>query len=182
MVSIRTASPADIPLLRRLAAEAFPATYAPILTPSQIDYMMTWMYSEESLRRQFDEGQTFYIAYGTTEAAEGAAAEEPLGYLSVERQAADLFHLQKIYVLPAAQGRGVGAALFRRAIDHARSCGTLPCRLELNVNRYNRALGFYERMGMQRLRTVDVPIGNGFYMNDYIMGLEIENSACRTQE
>lgn len=176
MISIRTAAAADIPLLRRLAAEAFPATYAPILTPSQIDYMMTWMYSEESLRRQFDEGQTFYIAYGTTEPSDEAAEEEPqpLGYLSVERQADDLFHLQKIYVLPAAQGRGVGAALFRRAIDHVRSCGTLPCRLELNVNRYNRALGFYERMGMRRLRTVDAPIGNGFYMNDYIMGLDIE--------
>ena len=28
-------------------------------------------------------------------------------------------------------------------------------------------------MGMRRLREGDFPIGNGYYMNDYIMGLEI---------
>ena len=50
---------------------------------------------------------------------------------------------------------------------------TLPCMMELNVNRRNRALHFYERMGMRRLREGDFPIGDGYYMNDYIMGLEI---------
>lgn len=170
MISIRQASLSDIPLLRRLAAEAFPATYAALLAPAQIDYMMEWMYSEESLRRQFDEGQTFYIASAATEPS---APVRPLGYLSVERQAADLFHLQKIYVLPAAQGRGIGAALFRRAIAHVREHGALPGRLELNVNRGNPALSFYERMGMRRLRSVDLPIGGGFCMNDYIMGLDL---------
>ena len=45
--------------------------------------------------------------------------------------------------------------------------------MELNVNRRNRALHFYERMGMCRLREGDFPIGDGYYMNDYIMGLEI---------
>ena len=46
--------------------------------------------------------------------------------------------------------------------------------MELNVNRSNRALHFYERMGMRRLREGDFPIGGGFYMNDYIMGLDLE--------
>lgn len=48
-----------------------------------------------------------------------------------------------------------------------------PCRMELNVNRHNRALHFYERMGMRKLREGDFPIGGGYWMNDYIMGLEI---------
>ena len=178
MITIRQATVSDIPLLRRLADAAFPATYAAILTPAQIDYMMAWMYSEESLRRQFDEGQTFYIAReeapeALSEAA-SPAGEHPLGYLSVERQGPSLFHLQKLYVLPEAQGRGIGAMLFRRAVEHVRTHGALPCRLELNVNRHNRALGFYEQMGMQRLRAVDDPIGNGFFMNDYIMGIAVE--------
>ncbi len=34
-------------------------------------------------------------------------------------------------------------------------------------------LNFYERMGMRKLREGDFPIGNGYYMNDFIMGLEI---------
>jgi len=45
--------------------------------------------------------------------------------------------------------------------------------MELTVTRRNRALHFYERMGMRRLREGDFPIGDGYYMNDYIMGLEI---------
>jgi hypothetical protein len=28
-------------------------------------------------------------------------------------------------------------------------------------------------MGMKKLREGDFPIGNGYYMNDFIMGLEI---------
>ena len=45
--------------------------------------------------------------------------------------------------------------------------------MELNVNRKNPALGFYEHLGMQKVRSGDFPIGHGFYMNDYIMGLDL---------
>ena len=45
--------------------------------------------------------------------------------------------------------------------------------MELNVNRNNKALQFYAHMGRRKLREGDFPIGNGYYMNDYIMGLEI---------
>jgi len=45
--------------------------------------------------------------------------------------------------------------------------------MELNVNRNNKALHFYEHKGMKKLREGDFPIGNGYYMNDYIMGLEL---------
>ncbi|WP_300254840.1 GNAT family N-acetyltransferase [uncultured Alistipes sp.] len=164
-VSLLRASESDIPLLRRLAGEAFPATYREILTPAQLDYMMAWMYSEESLRGQFRDGHVFYLAF-----RHGI----PCGYVSVERQGERLFHLQKIYVLPGCQGSGVGRALFLRAVDHVRANCPGACRMELNVNRSNRALHFYERMGMQRLREGDFPIGEGFYMNDYIMGLDLE--------
>lgn len=61
----------------------------------------------------------------------------------------------------------------RRAVEYIRSVHPRPCMMELNVNRRNRALHFYERMGMRRLREGDFPIGDGYYMNDYIMGLEI---------
>ena len=41
-------------------------------------------------------------------------------------------------------------------------------RIEENIDRK-----FYEKMGMRKLREGDFPIGNGYYMNDYIMGLDI---------
>ncbi len=165
MLTVRQASETDCPLIRRLADEVFPATYRELLTPAQLDYMMEWMYSAESLREQFRAGHVWFIA-----SSDGV----PCGYVSVERQGEDLFHLQKIYVLPGFQGLGAGAFLFRRAVEHIRSVHPAPCRMELNVNRRNPALHFYERMGMCRLREGDFPIGNGYYMNDYIMGLEIK--------
>lgn len=165
MITIRPATVSDIPLIRSLAEVVFPATYEPLLPAGQVGYMMAWMYSAESLQRQMAEGHTYYIAY---------ADDTPCGYLSIEQQATSLFHLQKIYVLPDFQGRGVGERLFRQAVTHVRKAAELPAWIELNVNRENRAVGFYLRMGMERLRTVDVEIGEGFYMNDYIMGLQVQ--------
>ena len=165
MITIRPATVSDIPLIRSLAEVVFPATYEPLLPAGQVGYMMAWMYSVESLQRQMAEGHTYYIAY---------ADDTPCGYLSIEQQASSLFHLQKIYVLPDFQGRGVGEQLFQQAVTHVRKAGVLPAWIELNVNRENRAVGFYLRMGMKRLRVVDVEIGEGFYMNDYIMGLQIQ--------
>ena len=46
--------------------------------------------------------------------------------------------------------------------------------MELNVNRNNPAVAFYEKMGMHKASQGDFHIGNGYYMNDYIMAMEIE--------
>lgn len=165
MYAIRQATTTDIPLIRRMAAVTFPATYAPLLTPEQVAFMMEWMYSPESLRRQLTaERHVYFVA----EASDG-----PAGYVSVQPEGNDLYHLQKLYVLPARQGTGLGALLFRHAVAYIRRVHPGPCRMELNVNRQNPAVGFYERMGMRRLREGDFPIGNGYYMNDYIMGLDL---------
>lgn len=166
MLTIREAAENDRPLIRRLADEAFPATYRDILTPGQLAYMMEWMYSPESLLAQMHGGHRYFIV---------STDGQPCGYVSIERAGEDLYHLQKIYVLPRFQGIGAGAFLFRHAVAHIRREHPAPCRMELNVNRRNPAVGFYERMGMRRLREGDFPIGNGYFMNDYIMGLEIGN-------
>lgn len=166
MISIRKASVEDIDAIRAVADIAFPATYAEILSPGQLAYMMEWMYSESSLRRQMlDQGHIYYIA---CEEESG-----PVGYVSIQRQGADLFHLQKIYVLPGYQGKRIGRRLFEHAIRAVKELHPAPCTVELNVNRSNPARGFYERMGMRVMREGDFPIGGGYYMNDYIMGMEV---------
>jgi ribosomal protein S18 acetylase RimI-like enzyme len=64
--------------------------------------------------------------------------------------------------------------LFETAVAVVRSLAQqLPARVELNVNRNNPAVGFYRHLGLDILREGDFHIGNGFYMNDYIMGLDI---------
>lgn len=165
MLQLRKATTADIPLIRELAAVAFPATYRAILQPEQIDYMMEWMYSAESLKRQMTaEGHVFFLA---------CREERPVGYVSVQREGERDFHLQKIYVLPADQGRHCGTFLFRAAVDYVRGVHPGPCTLRLNVNRQNRAQDFYLHMGMHVEAEGDFPIGNGYYMNDYVMAMEL---------
>ena len=154
MFTIRKATSADCELIHKLAWQIFPDTYKEILSKEQIEYMMEWMYSVENIRKQMEEeGHVYLIAYEECEAA---------GYVSVQPEGKDLFHLQKIYVL-----------LFREAIKYIKEVHPEPCMLELNVNRNNKAMHFYEHMGMRKLREGDFPIGNGYYMNDYIMGKEI---------
>ena len=164
MFTIKKASSADIGLINKMAWEVFPATYKDILSEEQTEYMMDWMYSPENLRKQMEEGHIYYIAYEECEAA---------GYVSIQPEGEDLYHLQKIYVLPYYQKYGLGKLLFRQAVKAIKELHPAPCRMELNVNRNNPALGFYEHMGMKKVREGDFSIGNGYYMNDYIMGIDI---------
>ena len=165
MCVIRKASVDDIPVIRAMAQVAFPDTYKEILSPEQIDYMMEWMYSAESLRRQMmEEGHIYYVAY-----REGRA----VAYLSIQPEGEHVFHLQKLYVLPDYQGMHLGKQLFNQAIKAIKELHPAPCQMRLNVNRDNKALAFYEKMGMTKVDEGDFPIGNGYYMNDYIMGLDI---------
>lgn len=166
MYSIRQATYADITLIHEMAANVFPETYKNILTPEQIEYMMEWMYSLKNLRKQMEEeGHIYYLAFKDGEAA---------GYVSIQQEGESLFHLQKIYVLPRFQKDRIGKKLFEQAIAGIKALHPAPCRMELNVNRHNPALGFYEHMGMKKVSEGDFPIGNGYYMNDYIMGLDLQ--------
>lgn len=166
MFSIRKATTDDCNLINSLAALVFPATYQEIISAEQLDYMMEWMYAPAHIRRQMEEeGHVYFIAY-----LDG----KECGYLSVQPQDGEEFHLQKIYVLPSFQGKHVGSYLFEQAVGYIKEVHPGPCIMELNVNRNNKALHFYERMGMRKLREGDFPIGNGYYMNDYIMGLDID--------
>lgn len=156
----------DIPAIRAMAEVVFRDTYKEILSPEQMEYMMDMMYSEESLLRQMTEdGHIFFIC-------------EDLGYVSYHFQerlpeGVDVYHLEKIYVMPSEQGSGLGRELFEMVVSEVRSQASGPARIELNVNRNNKAVTFYQHLGMHVARQGDFPIGNGFYMNDYIMSLEV---------
>jgi ribosomal protein S18 acetylase RimI-like enzyme len=165
MFTIRRADVNDCALIHQMAEEAFPATYREILTKEQIDFMMDWMYSIPNLRKQMEEeGHVYLLAYEECEAC---------GYVSVQPEGRDLFHLQKIYVLPYFQGAHCGRFLFDEAVKYIKEVHPSPCRMELNVNRHNKALHFYEHLGMKKVREGDFPIGNGYFMNDYIMGIDL---------
>ena len=149
-----------------MAQVVFRDTYRDILSPGQMEYMMDMMYSEDSMSRQMEElGHMYFI-------------EDGKGYVSFrfdgrDEDGTDVFHLEKLYVMPGCRGEGIGRALFGTIVHNVRALSAGPARLELNVNRLNPAVGFYEHLGMRKARSGDFPIGRGFYMNDYIMSMNL---------
>lgn len=130
---------------------------------------MDMMYSEASLFLQMTtEKNTFFIEDGR-----GYVSFRPDGRTA---DGQDRFHLEKLYVLPEYQGTGLGKKLFDKVCERVSAISTGTSLLELNVNRSNPAVHFYEHLGMKKSRQGDFPIGNGFFMNDYIMSIEISRS------
>lgn len=155
----KTATIADIPLIRELTMKVWPQTYRSIISESQIEYMLEMMYSEPSLKEQMtSKGCEFVLVKDT---------ERSLGFASYSHQEDGIYRLHKLYVITEAQGTGAGKALIhevaKRVLDKNGNC------LELNVNRHNSAVDFYKKIGFTIYREEDIHIGNDFYMNDYVM-------------
>jgi len=168
-LTIRKATTEDTALINSLAARIWEPTYGNILKKEQLDYMFNMMYSEEHIAEQMTaHGHTYLIA---------ATDGEPCGYISMEQdtnfEGSPKFIFQKIYCLPEMQGKGIGKYLVNEGIKHLKNLtGGAPLEIELYVNRGNPAVGFYEHIGFVKTDTRDHYIGNGYYMNDYIMTLK----------
>ncbi|HYM94860.1 MAG TPA: GNAT family N-acetyltransferase [Chitinophagaceae bacterium] len=164
MHNIHHASAEDIPLIRELTFKVWPQTYAAIISSAQIAYMLEMMYSEASLKKQMEEGSQFLIIYD---------GDLSVGFASYQETEPQIFKLHKIYVLPSQQGKGTGKFLLEYIIAEIKSKKAKA--LQLQVNRYNKAKKFYEKLGFVVLYEADFDIGNGYFMNDYVMELSLES-------
>ncbi|MFR9624081.1 MAG: GNAT family N-acetyltransferase [Rikenellaceae bacterium] len=160
------ASRTDSPTINKIAEDSFNVTYRDIVPANQLEWMFEDMYSLESIRRQFDEGQLYFLLYHRG---------EPIGYLSLDPHGDNLVHLEKLYLLPKSQGLGYGRILIEYAFAKVKEmCGGESCRVELNVNRYNKAVDFYFRIGLKIAREGDYIIeGTDFVRPDYILYKEL---------
>lgn len=161
-VTIRTATVKDIPVIHSLANQIWPKAYAEILSAKQMDYMLTMMYSIDSLQHQIEKQQHTFIIIEEDDKPLGFAA-----YFHKEEISSSVYKLDKIYVLPEMHGKGLGKKLLAFIITDIKKNGGLI--LELNVNRKNNAISFYEKSGFTITKEVDVAIGEGYFMNDFVM-------------
>ncbi|MFI3266316.1 MAG: GNAT family N-acetyltransferase [Rikenellaceae bacterium] len=165
MITIRPATIDDVKLIHELGFKTFTVTYKDILLPDQLTYMLEMMYAPHNIVTQMSEGHNYFLAYSD---------DIPCAYVSIEQQDEQLYILQKIYVLPEFHGQGIGRKMIHFAFDYVKNnCKNSSCTMELHVNRNNKAQQFYSKMGLSIARTGDFDIGNGFYMNDYIMAIEL---------
>lgn len=160
MIYLRKAKEEDLEIIRTLAEETWPSAYGDIISAEQITFMLERMYSKAELLGQLLQGHIFLIA---------SELKEDIGFaaFSVIDSGTRTFKLHKLYVLPKAHGKGIGKILMNEVVNQVKAQGG--AFLQLNVNRANKAANFYEKAGFKIKETVDLDIGNGFYMNDYVM-------------
>ncbi|WEK19430.1 MAG: GNAT family N-acetyltransferase [Candidatus Pedobacter colombiensis] len=164
MILLRNGKEEDIESIQQLADKTWPAAYGHIISTEQIKYMLEKMYNRGELLSQLQKGYTFLIAEEN---------DKDLGFacFSIHDSANHIYKLHKLYVLPDAHGKGIGKLLINEVVNMVRKAGGKS--LELNVNRDNKATQFYIRAGFTVKETMDLDIGNGFFMNDYVMEMAI---------
>jgi ribosomal protein S18 acetylase RimI-like enzyme len=165
---IRVATKADFNLIRSISERTWPSTYGHIISQEQIDFMLDWMYSDSSLAEQFTKGHQFFIATlnGTDIGFCSVSVEEEN---ATKQNQSKVFKLNKLYVLPSAHGTGSGKALLQKAIEVAKNAEAES--IYLQVNKHNNAYNFYLKNGFVKEAEFKFDIGNGFFMDDYVMRL-----------
>ena len=174
-IQITHAGLTDRDFIRSVSERTWPSTYGHIISQEQIDFMLDWMYSNASLEKQMNTGCEFYISSIKKENEQWDAVgfcsvsleEENNGTEKVEGSKAH--KLNKLYVLPATQGTGAGKALLNKSIEVAKAAGS--SSLFLQVNKLNTAYSFYLKHGFIKEAEFKFDIGNGFFMDDYVMRL-----------
>ncbi|AXB57455.1 GNAT family N-acetyltransferase [Flavobacterium fluviale] len=162
MITITEAFVEDIAKIQEIANITWPITYGEILTKEQLDYMLDLIYSDEALSKQIqNKEQLFYLI---------SDSESVIGFIGIEHnyKSEAITKIHKIYLLPETQGKGYGKIVFEEIGKMALENNSN--ELLLNVNRFNTALNFYKKLGFEIKETVDIEIGNGYLMEDYVMG------------
>src|SRR5260221_1777462 len=160
MIEIIAATFQDVQLIRQLAEQTFHVTYLPLQPKDKVDYLFDLMYNTSSLTAQMNKGQQFIWEKDET---------GYLGYASYEinYKDQDKTKIHKIYIMPTAQGKGVGKELVNHIGGIARlNKNTI---FLLDVYRHNPAVRFYEKIGFKKVEEQITEVGNGFVMDDFVM-------------
>ncbi len=158
-IDIKPVTPPEVPAISALAREIWQASYPGIITQEQIDFMLEQRYGHERLYDDLEDmhkwlDQAFY---------EGRR----IGFAFSEIHKGE-FKLDKLYIHPDVQRKGVGGQLIAHVAARAAKMGH-PCVI-LAVNKRNeKAINSYKKYGFVVREAIVDDIGRGFVMDDYIM-------------
>lgn len=160
MITLRPATGADAELIHDAARATWEPTYREIISQEQIETMFDELLSVQAIIRQIANAEGAYVLAMDGDVVLGFA------YFSQADHDNGRFKLHRLYVRPATQRAGIGKRLLEWVEHHVFARGAR--ELVLNVNRYNSAVTFYERLGYEIIDKVDIPYRE-FWLNDYVM-------------
>ncbi|NHC06495.1 ribosomal protein S18 acetylase RimI-like enzyme [Azonexus fungiphilus] len=158
-IEIRPITPPDVPAIASLAREIWQASYPGIITQEQIDFMLEQRYGHERLYDDLEDLHKWLF--------QALCEGRRVGFAFAEIWKGE-FKLDKLYIHPDVQRRGVGGQLIAHVAELARKQG-YPC-VVLQVNKRNvKAINSYMKYGFTVRETMVDDIGRGYVMDDFVM-------------
>lgn len=157
----RRLAPDEIETVAALAHTVWQATYPGLISQAQIDHMLADRYAATRIRTQLDDPRHAWWVVGVP----------PVGFAHASLDGTTC-KLDKLYIRPDRQRRGIGAALLNAAASWARTHRATALRLQ--VNRGNaQAIKAYDKYGFRIVESRVFDIGGGFVMDDHVMELPL---------
>ena len=158
-VVIRRATLADAQAWSTLADRAFVEAFGHLYPPDDLAQFLHESYSVDVHRKYLaDDKCAVWLAERDGEAVGYALAGRPCTLPHADIKPED-GELKRIYLLPSAQGGGVGGRLIQAAFDWLEADG--PCTLWIGVWSQNfGAQRFYARLGFQQVGNYEFLVGS----------------------
>ncbi|MDR1692720.1 MAG: GNAT family N-acetyltransferase [Oscillospiraceae bacterium] len=154
-------------VISALAGEIWREHYTPLIGEEQVAYMLI---KYQSPKQIVEDIRSHNYTYFT---AKRVKTEDLVGYCACQPREGHLF-LSKIYVRSDHRGNGISRSFLEEAIALCRRVYTLD-RIRLTVNKHNgTAITVYKKWGFTVADSVKTDIGEGFFMDDYVMELRLE--------
>ncbi len=158
MIKISLMEASEAKDIATLAIPIWQEHYTPIIGSDQVSYMLEKFQSEAAIKQQLAEGyqyfQVFYMDVLT-------------GYFSVQVRQPNRFFISKFYLSEQARGKKIGTAML--AFIEQQAMKNNCTQLDLTVNKFNPAYEIYLKLGFENVGSVEMDIGNGYIMDDYLM-------------
>ncbi|MEY3221592.1 MAG: hypothetical protein RLZZ203_448 [Cyanobacteriota bacterium] len=167
LITITKLLDADLEALRKVSREIWFTHYPTILSHEQIEYMLDKMYGIGVIENEIYNQGIFYdqVLYNS----------KLVGYVSYGSEIMDnisYLKLYKCYLLPSLHGFGYGQKMLFHIYQKAQAMKLE--KIILNVNKRNqKGIKAYSRFGFEIIDSQVKDFGNGFVLDDYIMGYEV---------
>lgn len=145
-VTVRAATPDDVPGIQRVARRGWSGVYGDFLDDVTIERAMDEWYATESVRAAIERDDVAYFVATDRDAV--------VGYVNASRGEGNRGTIGTFYVDPARWNEGIGTRLFEHALDALRERGVTRIRIEVfERNAVGRAV--YESWGFAVVKRDD---------------------------
>jgi ribosomal protein S18 acetylase RimI-like enzyme len=154
----------DFRQLEPFAASIWEQHYTPIIGADQVAFMLKKYQSAQAMFEQFSAGYKYAMVI---------CGDQKVGYFAYDGKAEKEVFISKLYIHKDFRRRGLGRRILDFISNEARVLGCTAMTLSVNKDNSN-SIQFYIAYGFQTIKAQKVAIGEGFYMDDYVMSYPVQ--------